>query len=51
MGRDTFHHTRLLKVVYSLALSTAREGAGTALGNLGQGLTALMVKNYFLIPV
>jgi len=31
-------------------LDTAREGAATAsLGNLGQGLTTLMVKNFFPI--
>jgi len=34
----------------NLASSTAREGAATAsLGNLGQGLTTLMGKNFFLI--
>ena len=50
MGRHMFHQTRLLKAPSSLALNTAREGAATTfLGNLGQGLTALTVKNFFLI--
>jgi len=50
MGRDPFHQTRLLRVPSNLALNTAREGASTAsLGNLGQCLTTLMVKNFFLI--
>jgi len=46
MSRGIFHQTRVLRAPSSLALSTAREGAATAsLGNLGQGLTTLMVKN------
>jgi len=50
MGRDTFHQTRLPKAPSNLALNTAREGAAAAsLGNLGQGLTTLRVKNFFLI--
>jgi len=50
MSRDTFHQTRLLRAPFNLALNTAREGAATAsLGNLGQGLTTLMGKNFFLI--
>ena len=50
MGRDTFHQTRLLQAPSNLALNTAREGAPTAsLGNLFQGLTALIVKTFFLI--
>jgi len=50
MGRDTFHQTRLLKAPSNLALNPAKEGAATAsLGNLGQGLTTLRVKNFFLI--
>jgi len=50
MGRDTFHHTRLLKALSNLALNPAREGAATAaVGNLCQGLTTLRVKNFFLI--
>ena len=49
-GRDPFHQPRLLRAPSSLALSTAREGAATApLGNLGQSLTTLMGKNFFLI--
>ena len=50
LSRDIFHQTRLLRAPSSLALNTAREGAATAsLGNLGQGLTTLMVKNFLLI--
>jgi len=50
MSRDPFHQPRVLRAPSNLALGTAREGAATAsLGNLGQGLTTLMVKNFFLI--
>jgi len=50
MGRDTFHQTRLLRAPSNLALNTAREAAATeSLGNLGQGLTTLRVKNFFLL--
>jgi len=50
MGRDIFHQTRVLRAPSNLALNPAREGTATAsLGNLGQGLTTLMVKNFFLI--
>jgi len=50
MDRDIFHQTRLLKAPFNLALNTARDGRATAsLGNLGQGLTTLTVKNFFLI--
>jgi len=50
MSRDIFHQPWLLRAPFSLALNTAREGAATAsLGNLGQCLTTLMVKNFFLI--
>jgi len=50
MVRDPFHQPRVLQAPSNLALSTAREGAATAsLGNLGQGLTTLRVKNFFLI--
>jgi len=50
MGRDPFHQPRVLRAPSNLALSTAREGAATAsLGNLGRGLSTLMVKNFFLI--
>jgi len=50
MGRDPFHQPRVLQALSSLALNPAREGAATAsLGNLGQGLTTLMVKKFFLI--
>jgi len=41
---------RLLRAPSNLALNPAREGAATAsLGNLGQGFTTLMRKNFFLI--
>jgi len=51
MSRDIFHQTRVLRAPSNLALSTAREGAATAsLGNLGQSLTTLRVKN-FLYPI
>jgi len=50
MGRDIFHQTKVLQAPSNPALDTAREGAATAsLGNLGQGLTTLMGKNFFLI--
>jgi len=50
MSRDIFHQPRVLRAPSNLALSTAREGAATASpGNLGQGLTTLMGKNFFLI--
>ena len=50
MSRDIFHQPRVLRAPSNLALSTAREGAATAsLGNLRQGLTTLMGKNFFLI--
>ena len=46
MSRDIFHQTRVLRAPFSLALNPAREGAATApLGNLGQGLITLTVKN------
>jgi len=39
----------VLRAPSSLALNPAREGAATAsLGKLGQGLTTLMGKNFFL---
>jgi len=50
VGRDTFHQTRSLRAPSNLALNTAREGAATAsLSNLGQGLTTLIVKKFFLV--
>jgi len=50
MSRDIFLQLRVLRAPSILALSTAREGAATAsLGNLGQGLTTLTGKNFFLI--
>jgi len=50
MGRETLHQPRLLQALSNLGLNTAREGAARAfLGNLGQGLTTLRVKNFFLI--
>ena len=50
ISRDIFHQTRLLRAPSNLAVNPAREGAATAsLGNLGQGFTTLMGKNFFLI--
>jgi len=50
MDRDIFHQPRVLRAPSNLALSTAREGAATASPrNLGQGLTTLMGKNFFLL--
>jgi len=50
MGRDPFHQSRLLQAPSNLTLNPAREGAATAsLGNLGQGLTTLRLKNFFLL--
>jgi len=50
MGRAPLHQPRVLRALSNLALNTAREGAATAsLGNVGQGLTALTVMNFFLI--
>ena len=50
MGRDPFHQTRVLKAPSNPTLNPAREGAATAsLGNLGQGVTTLTVKNSCLI--
>ena len=49
LGRDPFHHPRLLKASSSLTMSTARGRTATAsLGSLGQGLTAPTVKDFFL---
>jgi len=50
MSRDVSHQPRVLRAPSNLALSTAREGAATAsLGSVGQGLTTLRGKNFFLI--
>ena len=50
MDRDILNKIRLLKAPSSLTLNTAREGADTAsLDNLGQGLTTLLGKNFFLL--
>lgn len=50
MGRDTFKQTRLLKAPTSLAFNSCRNAAFTAsLGNLFQCLTALVIKNFFLM--
>jgi len=50
LGRDPFHQPRLPQALSNLALNPAREGAATAsLGNLGQGLTTLTGKNFFLL--
>ncbi|PKU29536.1 zinc finger ccch domain-containing protein 11a [Limosa lapponica baueri] len=48
LGRDTSHHTRVVKAPSNLALNPSRDGAATAsLGNLGQGLTTLTAKNLY----
>jgi len=50
MCRDIFHQLRVLRAPSNLALSPAREVAATAdLGNLGQCLTTLLGKNFFLM--
>jgi len=50
MGRDSFHQTKFLKPPSTMVLNTAREGVATAsLDNLGQCLTILTVKNFFLL--
>ena len=52
MGRDNFHQTRILPAPSNFALNTSREGTGTiSLGNLGQGLTTFIIKNYILIHI
>jgi len=48
VGRDTFHQPRVLRALSNLALDTAREGK-TSLGNLGQAITTLTGKNFFLL--
>jgi len=50
ISRDPFHQPRVLRAPSSLALDISSDGAATAsLGSLGQGLTTLMGKNFFLI--
>ena len=50
MSRDIFPQPRVLPAPSNLALNPAREGAATAsLGSLGQVLTTLMGKNFFLL--
>ena len=45
MTRDFFNQARLFKALSSLAGNDPRDGAlTTSLGNLGQGLTTLIVK-------
>jgi len=45
MGRDPFHQPRVLQAPSNLALNAARErSARASLGNLGQGLTTVIVK-------
>lgn len=49
MGKDIFHHTRLLKVPSNLVLNISRDRASTiTLVNLFLSLTTLMVKHFFL---
>ena len=50
LHRDIFNRIRLLRAPSSLALHASRDGASTtSRGNLGQGLTTLIVKNFFLL--
>jgi len=50
MSRDNFNLIMLLRAPFNMALNVSRDGASTtSLGNLGQGLTILSVKNFFLI--
>ena len=50
ISRDIFPQPRVLRAPSSLASSPTREGAATASpGNLGQGFTTLMGKNFFPI--
>lgn len=49
MCRDMFHQTSLLKAISNQALSIARVGASTSLGNLFQCPTIITTKNFFLI--
>ena len=49
-GRNPSHQPRVLPALPNPALDTAREGAATASqGSLGQGLTILRSKSFFLI--
>jgi len=50
MSRDIFNQTRLLRAPSNLTLNVSRDGAlTTSLGNICQGFTTLMVKNFLLI--
>ena len=50
MSRDVFTWIRLLRAASSLDLNASSDGASTtSLGNLGQGFTNHIVKNFFLI--
>jgi len=50
MSRDIFSWIRLLRAPSHLAWDDSRDGASTtSLGNLGQGFTALIIKNFFLL--
>jgi len=49
-GRDILHQPGVLRAPSNLTWDVPRDGASTtALGNLGQGLTTLTGKNFFLI--
>jgi len=50
ISRDIFNWIRLLRALSSLTLNVSRDGASTtSLGNLGQCLTTLSVKNFSLL--
>ena len=50
MSKDIFKQIRVLRALSSLTLNVSRDGASTtSLGNLFQGFTTLMVKNFLLI--
>jgi len=51
LDRGTSHQIRLPQALSNLALKVSRHGAPTAsLSNMFQCLTALIMKNFFLIP-
>jgi len=50
VSRDIFTWIRVLRAPSNLAWNVLRDGASTtSLGNLGQGLTTLTVKNFFYL--
>ena len=52
MSRDIFTWISVLHDPSNLAVKVSRDGASTAsLGNLGQGLTTLILKNFFPLSI